>query len=428
MTQEFDPSNLDPAKMDPALYRGLTQNRFSRRQMLKYAGMGAGGLGLAAFLAACGTKGVASSSGGGSNSLPNAGIGTTSWWAKQTLHHQLEFANWPYYIDVSHGKHPSLTEFTSKTGIQVDYREVIQDNTEFFAKIRPSLQGGQPTGYDIIVMTNNSPPLGYLMEFGWLIPLDHSKMTNFNQYAGPLVKNPAWDPGNKYTMAWQSGYTCLAYNSDEIKTPITSVQSLFDPQYKGHIGMMSDPQELGSLGLLAIGKEPAKSTQADWKAAADKLNAQKSAGLVRNYYDQSYINALKNGDTIISQAWSGDIFQANLSGYKNLKIVIAQEGAMFWTDNMCIPLYAANPLDAMTYMDYVYDPNVQAVIEDYNNYVCPVPAAQDIIRDQLKDPAVANSPTVFPTAQMVSLSRPYYQYKNQAELDAWNNLFVPITQ
>ena len=107
--------------------------------------------------------------------------------------------------------------------------------------------------------------------------------------------------------------------------------------------MMSDPQELGSIGLLAIGVDPAKSTPDEWKAAADKLQAQKDAGIVRNYYDQSYINALKNGDTVISQAWSGDIFQANLSGYKNLKFVIPQEGAMLWTDNMCIPLYAAEP-------------------------------------------------------------------------------------
>ena len=37
-------------------------------------------------------------------------------------------------------------------------------------------------------------------------------------------------------------------------------------------------------------------------------------------------------------------------------------------------------------------------------------------------------PERVPTASMVALSRPYYQYKNQAELNTWNNLFVPITQ
>jgi spermidine/putrescine transport system substrate-binding protein len=40
----------------------------------------------------------------------------------------------------------------------------------------------------------------------------------------------------------------------------------------------------------------------------------------------------------------------------------------------------------MTYMDYVYDPKVQAVIEDYNNYVCPVPSSKGIIATELHDP------------------------------------------
>jgi hypothetical protein len=40
----------------------------------------------------------------------------------------------------------------------------------------------------------------------------------------------------------------------------------------------------------------------------------------------------------------------------------------------------------------------------------------------------ANAPTVFPDKQAIALSRPYYQYKSQEELTAWNNLFLPITQ
>jgi spermidine/putrescine transport system substrate-binding protein len=408
--------------LDPALWQGASDRRLSRRDLLRYAGAGAGAVGLSAFLAACGTSNNSGSSGGtGANA-----VGSTSWWAKQKLHHQVDFANWPYYIDTSHGKHPSLEQFTNQTGIKVTYSEPIQDNTSFFQKIKPALQAGQSTGYDIVVLTNNSPVFSQIIQAGWVIPIDHSKMPNFDKYASGLVKNPSYDPGNKYSMAWQSGYTAMAYNTKFIKENITSVQSLFDPKYKGKIGMMSDPQELGSFGLLATGKQPATSTPADWQAAANKLQAQKS--LVRSYYDQSYISALKNEDTWISMVWSGDIFQANLSGFKDLKLVIPQEGAMFWTDNMMIPKGAANPLDAMTLMDYVYKPAVQAEIEDYNNYVCPVPAARPIIAHKLKDPTVANSPTVFPDAQMQSLSRTYYQYKNNQSLLQWNNLFLPIIQ
>jgi spermidine/putrescine transport system substrate-binding protein len=442
MAEEADRGEVRSGPVtDPSVLRGLASPRLTRRQVLSAAGFGAGAIGLSGLLAACGVKGAAAPKA----STSPGGPGSAAWWAGQKLNHKVNFANWPYYIDVLKGKHPTLEHFTQLTGITVNYTEPISDNLPFYAKIRPSLQAKQYTGYDIIVMTNNSPPLGYLIDYGWLIPLDQSAMPNFEKYAGPLVKNPSWDPGNKYTMAWQSGWTAIGYNSKAIPDPGTSVGLLFDKKYAGKVGMMSDPQELGSVGLLAIGVEPATSTEADWQKAARYLQKQKSDGIVRNYYDQSYIDALKNGDIVVSQAWSGDIFQADLnSKYRDLKLLLPDEGGMFWTDNMCIPAAAQNPKDAMTLMDYFYQPEIEAVVEYYNDYVCPVPdAKQELLAptgwavtalQQMKPeiglaPSVtADSPLVFPTAQYIKNSRSYYQYKSQEELTAWNNLFEPITE
>lgn len=427
--------------IDPSMWRGLTQRRLSRRNMLTSAGAGAGALGLSAFLGACGVKGASTPSA----SPKPGGVGSASWWSKQQLNHKVNFANWPYYLDVLHGKHPSLEHFTQLTGIKVNYSEPINDNIPFYAKIRPSLQAKQYTGFDIVVMTNSSPALGYLIAFGWLTPLDQTAMKNFYANASPLVKNPSWDKGNKYTMAWQSGWTAIGYNSSAIPNPGNSVDILFDKRYAGKVGMMADPQELGSIGLLAIGVDPASSTESDWAKAVTKLKQQKSDGIVRAYYDQDYITHLKNGDTIVSQAWSGDIFQADLnSKYRDLHLLLPQQGAMFWTDNMCIPMYAQNPKDAMTLMDYYYQPPVQAVVEYYNDYVCPVPAAKEVLlnptgwaKQTLKamGPSIglppsktADAPLVFPTQQYMQVSKSYYQYKSQEELTAWNNLFTPITQ
>ena len=271
--------------VDPSLWRGITQSRLSRRQVLASAGTGAGALGLSAFLAACGVKGNTPSASGSS---PAGGVGTAAWWAKQQLHHTVNFANWPFYIDVLNGHHPSLQHFTQTTGIKVNYTEPINDNVAFYAKIRPSLAAKQYTGFDVIVMTDSTPnALGYLLQNGWLIPLDQSMMTNFHKYASKLVTSFPWDPGNKYTMAWQSGYTTVAYNSSVVKNPANTVDILFDRRYAGKVGMMSDPQELGSIGLLALGIDPATSTESDWAKAAKKLQQQKSDGIVRAYYDQS---------------------------------------------------------------------------------------------------------------------------------------------
>jgi spermidine/putrescine transport system substrate-binding protein len=425
--------------MDPATWRGLASPRLSRRGLLQAAGLAAGGagaLGLSGLLAACGAR-----PGAAAAARP---AGSAAWWRGQHLHHTVNFANWPDYIDVLDRRHPTLEHFTDLTGITVNYSEPVSENLPFFASIRPALEHRQSTGYDVIVTTTNSPALGELISNGWLIALDQSMMTNFRQYAGPLVRNPPWDPGNVYTMAWQSGWTAIGYNRAAIPDPGDSVGILFDQQYAGRVGMFSDPYELGSVGLLAIGVDPATSTESDWRKAAAFLHRQKSDGIVRGYYTQDYIDHLKSGEIVVSQAWSGDIFQADLQQqYHDLQLLMPVEGGMFWTDNMCIPMYAQNPVDAMTLMDYFYQPQVEAVVEYYNDYVCPVPAARQVLehpagwaysaltamRSEISEPPsyTADSPLVFPSQQYQQLSKYYYVFQSTAELELWNSLFEPIS-
>jgi len=410
---------------EAALVRGLTQERFSRGQLLRRAGVGAAGLSLSGLLAACGVGGTG---GSGTATGPAADqVGSSAWWATQKQAGVLDFANWPYYIDTDHGKHPSLNQFTSKTGITVNYKEVIQDNAPFYAKIAPSLQAGQATGYDIIVMTNGWY-LTELINHKWLIPLDLSRVPNFKKYASPIVQNPDYDERNTYTVAWQSGFTGIAYDPKLTGRPITSINDLWDPAFKGHVGMMSDNTELGSAGLLKLGIDPPTSTESDWHKAANILQQQRDKGLVRQYYDQSYIKALESGDTWITQAWSGDIFQANASGYPHLEFVVPKEGVMHWTDNMMIPLGAKHPVDALAWMNFYYQPKIAAEVADWINYICPVPAAKPIIAKQLDDPAVASSPLVFPTPAMAKKARDYYTFRNYDQFNTWNGIFDPIIQ
>ncbi len=417
-----DHQGFEPRNLDPALLRGLAEPRISRQQLVRRAGTGALAFGLAGFLEACGVGGAnkKASTGTGANA-----VGSAEWWAKQKPTGTFQFANWPYYIDTSHGKHPSLQQFTKATGIKVNYEEVIQNNDSFYAKIAPSLQGGQGTGYDMIVMTNGWY-LTELINHQWLIPLDHSKLPNFSKHASPLVKDPAYDPANKYTLAWQSGFTGIGYNPKLTGREITSIGDLWDPRFAGHVGMMSDNTELGSVALLKLGIKPTSSTKDDWNKAAKVLKQQRH--MVRQYYDQSYIHALETGDVWITQAWSGDIFQANENGYKDLKFVVPKEGVMHWTDNMAIPLHAPHPADALAWMNFYYQPKIAAEVADWVAYVCPVPSARPYIAKQLDDPTTANSPLVFPTKAMTAKAHDYYTFKNFDEFNTWNNIFNPIIQ
>lgn len=405
---------------NPAWMRGLSQPRLSRRQFMRGTAGAFASLSMAQLIAACGLPGTRDTG-------YDPDTDWKAWWKEQKSTGQLSFANWPLYIDTEKGKHPSIEQFEKETGIQVKYQPVIQDNGAFYATISPVLQAKQSTGYDLIVISNGWY-LTQLMQNRWLIPLDHARMPNFAKYAGPVATELQYDPKLTYCAVWQAGTTAIAYNSKYVDEEVDSIEILFDPKYKGKIGMLSDPDELGVAGLLALGIEPETSTYADWKKAAKLLTKQRDDGLVRQYYDNGYIQALENGDVVVSQAYSGDIFQAQNSGYPNLKYVIPKEGAVIWRDNCVIPLHAENPLDAIEWINFFYRPDVQAMITDWVGYVSPVPAAKPIIANQLDDPTAANSPLIFPSEAEFRRLKEYPLTETLETHEQWVGLLNPIIQ
>jgi len=422
----------DPRSVDPAWLRGMTMRRMSRRDLLKAGGVGVSALSLGAILAACGGSG---GTGTGGDSA------TIDWSAKPSG--TLDFANWPLYIDKEkvNGEvvRPSLEQFTKDTNIDVNYMEVIQGNSTFFGKIQPQLAAGQSTGYDIIVITNGET-LTRLMTLGYLVELPADMRPNFDKYASDAVKDPAYDPGNKYTMAWQSGLTGIGWDPTQVaelrpdNPTITSMNDLYDPVFAGKVGVFGDNLDMPNLTMIGMGINPETSTVDDWNAAAEKLTAQRDDGIVRQYYEQNYINALSNGDVALSMAWSGDIFQTNLSGdSEGLQFCVPTEGAVIWTDNMMIPKGAEHPVDAATYMDYVYDPDVAGQMAQWINYITPVPDSQQFVLDLYKqtgDPYyknVAESPLVYPAP--ADLEKTYgYRVLTEDEQLEWNSIFQPIYQ
>jgi spermidine/putrescine transport system substrate-binding protein len=410
--------------IDPALLRGLTMPRISRRAALR----GAGALGASALLAACGVEGSSQ------DDQPQA----SGFWASQTKAGTLNFANWPLYMDQDKVKgktvYPSLVDFTKETGIKVNYKEVINENDAFLGKINPSLKAGQDPGWDLIVITNGGP-IEKLIRQGFLVELDQSKLTNFQANADPAIKNPSYDPGNKFTVAWQSGLTGLAYNPKLTKRPITSFNDLFDPAFKGKITMFGDDTDFPTLTMIGLGIDPVTSKEEDWRRAAAKMQELKPQ--LREFIDNAgEAEVLSSGNAWISMAYSGDIYILNNSGSPDIKFVVPQEGAALWTDNMAIPKGAKHPLDAITYMDYVYRPEVAAKLAEYIAYITPVPAAKEQLQakaatssgeDKEVLEGLIGSPLVFPgEADLAKAKR--YRVLSVEEEQVWDRIFQPIIQ
>jgi spermidine/putrescine transport system substrate-binding protein len=399
---------------DEFLRRGI-----SRRGFLAGAGGLAGAAALGPLLAACSSSPEPT---GGFEGEPT-GI--------------VNVASWPLYVDRGDGPdgeptRPSLERFFLDTGIAINYREVISDAEAFYQKVRPYLARGRPTGWDVMVITNGVT-LSKLIALGQIEELPSDLRPNFDANASDAVRDPAYDPGNRHSMAWQSGITGIAYNRRITGRDITSLRDLFSDEFRGRVGMFGDPVDLPNLALLAVGASPETSNPSDWRAAAGLLGRQREAGIVRDYYSQTYIKALAKGDLALSMAWSGDIFQQIALGESDLRFVVPEEGALLWTDAMVVPRGAQHPADAMAFMDFVYRPDIAAMIAAWVAYVTPVPAAREVM---LEDAAtlggdeaaalqsVAESSLVFPAAEDLARLSTYRELIGDEELAEWDELFA----
>jgi spermidine/putrescine transport system substrate-binding protein len=179
---------------------------------------------------------------------------------------------------------------------------------------------------------------------------------------------------------------------------------------------------------LGLGVDPLDATIEDAQAAQQKLLEQRDEGIVRQYYGNEYADALVRGDIWATMAWSGDVFQLKFDK-PELEFVVPDEGAILWVDNMAIPQNAAHPIDAMEFMNFVYQPEIAAQIAGWVNYICPVPEAKDILleADDKYTKTVARSPLVFPTPEMESRLHHYKDLSEEEEAE-WNDLFGEVIQ
>jgi len=341
-------------------------------------------LGLAAslVLVACGDSGGLSESGSDDVSTAEA---------EGEASGTLTISNWPFYIDKQ-----TVPEFEEETGLTVDYTEDVNDNNEFFGKVQPQLENGEAGGRDIMVVTDWMAKKMY--DLGYLQNLDQDAIEPAKENLVGSLESPQFDPEREFSMPWQAGMTGLVVNTAEAPD-VTSINDLFDPQYKGKVEMLTEMRDTVPLVMKADGVDPADASTEDWMAAIDKIGEAAESGQIRKFTGNDYTRDLANGDVVAVIGWSGDAVQLQADN-PDIQFVMPDEGCMIWGDNMVIPVGAPNPTAAYEWMNYVYDPENQAQIADYNYYLTPVAGTQEILEEQGSD--AAESDLVFPDEEFTA--------------------------
>jgi spermidine/putrescine transport system substrate-binding protein len=416
-----------------------TDTPVSRRTVLKGAALG----GLATFIAACtGAKASpAPSAAASAASQPPASSGAPSEAAasestaptpKPSPTGPLMFANWPAYIDLAGkageageykpGSSPTLEQFKTKYGVDVNYQEKIGDNASFVETIKPALVGGLATGWDLMVLTDWMA--SKIVNQGWAEKIDQNAVPNCVANVADSLKGFPWDPTMDYHYPWQSGMTGVGYNAKTLKenniAEPTKIADLWNiPGDK--LSFLSEARDTFGLGLLKLGIDPnpEKVTTDNLQQVHDDIRPLVDKGL--RFTGNEYLQDFAQKKVWAAFVWSGDLAS---SGGEDDRFIVPDEGALIWTDNMLIPKGAANKYTAELMMDFVYDPKIAAQIANYVYYVSPVKGAADEIKKL--DPEAAKNPLLFPTPEVVAKQHNFQALSDEQE-KTLNDLYSDLS-
>ncbi|MET9565580.1 polyamine ABC transporter substrate-binding protein [Streptomyces tauricus] len=411
--EQYEPDQLSPARL-AAVRRSLRNGRasLSRRSLLRASTGGALALGGLGTLSACGIPAAKNT----------AGVSSEDHSAKEK---QINFSNWTEYMDVddSEKRHPTLDAFAERTGIKVKYTEDINDNVEFFGKLKPQLAAGQDTGRDLICVTDWLA--ARLIRFGWVQKLDASNLPHAYANLSQQFRTPDWDPGRAYSYPWTGISTVIAYNKKALDgEEVTSLSDMLDnPKLKGRIGLLSEMRDSIGMTLLDLGKDPEKFTDDDFDAAVARLQKAVDKGQIRRFTGNDYTSDLTKGDLAACVAWAGDVVQLKADS-PDVDFLIPDSGYLTSTDNLLVPNKARHKSNAERLIDYYYEPGPAAQLAAYINYVCPV----DGVKAELAkiDKSAANNPLIIPDAAMAAKSHSFRSLSTKEET-AYEEKFAKLT-
>ncbi|MFJ7774257.1 spermidine/putrescine ABC transporter substrate-binding protein [Streptomyces yangpuensis] len=389
----------------------MPQLAFSRRAAL--AGLGAAGL--SAALAGCGVPPAF---------VPEEGRAGPD---RSDRDRSVAFSNWPLYIDTDEDdeeRRPTLEAFSERTGIEVRYTEEINDNDEFFGKVSPALMNSQETGHDLVVVSDWMA--ARFVHLGWAQKMDRSAQPNVAGHLDPQLRSPAFDEGRLHTVPWQSGITGIAYNRKALGREIGSVRDLWHPDLAGRVTLFSGLDESFALLMQGNGVDVTRWTESDFHRVCDHVESLVRKKHIRRFTGNDYTSDLSKGDVLACQAYSGDAIQLRADN-PDIEFVVPEEGGELWAESLLVPNLARHKANAEALVDHYYDPEVAARLAASVNYVCPVPAAREVLAgsDDKETAELAENPLIFPDDDMrrrLAVARDISSAERRSLARRWNAL------
>jgi spermidine/putrescine transport system substrate-binding protein len=365
--------------------RGMSRREFVERSARLSIVAGLAGVG-GSWLTGCGSE---SGGGGSADSLPLArldqpvtlpdnGISPVAG-GQDPETGTLKVLNYDAYINPD-----TVKAFESASGASVEIT-VYDTEDKLLANLR-----NESLSFDLVIgaTTLNLPKfvVGKLIQ-----PLNKEYLPNFSNVLSSL-QSPYYDVGSAYTVPYVVYTTGIAYRRDELDDSLFAGEDawklLWDPAYKGFVGVIDDPREALTLGMYYRGVtdtntgDPAiiDAAEADIKALVAATDAR---------FDILAYQKIPENTAHINQAWSGDMVSAQyylpegtdvdvLGYWKPSRTTVAN-------DFFVVPAGAERPVLAHSLIDFLLVPEQAQLNFEYVGYqpATQSPTPEDLVAAEL---------------------------------------------
>ncbi|MEM7127425.1 MAG: spermidine/putrescine ABC transporter substrate-binding protein [Chloroflexota bacterium] len=308
----------------------------------------------------------------------------------------LHIYHWSDYIDER-----IITLFEEECSVDVTM-DLYASNEEAIAKI----QAGN-SGYDLLV------PSDYAVK----ILIDERLIQKLKMDIIPNVTNldPAstgmyYDPENAYSLPYAWSTTGVAYNVGTFPDVPTSFAALLSCGYSenqgfaypnsqgvdagfrteqsinvekgcehsGFVSMLDEQRETIGMALQYLGHGLNSTDPAHHAQALELLQAQKDC--ISGYDSENVIQTLAAEEVVVASTWS---FAAALAYLENedIRYFIPEEGGIIWQDNMVIPSDAPHPYTAHIFINYLLDPEIGAMLNEWTFSFTPNAASAPLLSE-----------------------------------------------
>lgn len=298
--------------------------------------------------------------------------------------------NWSNYLPDT-----VIKQFERETGIKVNY-SVFDNNETLYTKIKTS----PPGTYDVIVPSTYY--VARMRKENLLTPLDISKLTHYANLDRRFL-NPAYDPGNRYSIPYLWGTTGIIINTQfKPARQITRWADLWRPIFHNQILLLDESRDVFSMVLLTMGASINTTDQMKIHQAYDKLVT--LLPNVKLFNSMAIPNILIDEDVNIAMVWSGEAFFA-VQENPNLRFIHPREGFAFEMDCLAIPSRATHLDNAYRFIDFILRPDIAQQISLHTGRSSPNQAAQ-----KLMPKAILTNPIINPPPNIIA--RGVYQLDN----------------